>query len=53
MQNLRSQAQFEDFYDANQASGRVTADANTDTVTIEADSGTIVLNVSDADFLLA
>lgn len=53
VQNLKLQAQFEDFYDANQASGRVTADVNTDTLTVEADSGTIVLNVSDADFLLA
>ena len=50
---LRSQDSFEAFYDANESSGRVTADANTDTVTIEADGGTLTLNVSDADFLLA
>ena len=50
---LSSQQSFENFFDANQASGRVTADANTDTVTIQADGGTVTINVTDADFLLA
>ena len=53
VQRLTSQEDFEAFYDANQGSGRVTADANADTVTIRADGGTVTLNVSDADFLLA
>lgn len=49
---LKSQEEFEQFYDDNVASGRITADAGADTVTIQADSGTFTLKVSDADFLV-
>ena len=52
VRNLSSQAEFEAFYDANQGP-RVTVDNATSTLTIDSDSGTIVLNVSDTDFLLA
>ena len=46
---LQSQAEFEQFDADNDAA--LDFDTNTDTVTIFADGGTIVLNVSDADFL--
>ena len=53
VQQLDTQDEFERFYDQNESTGRVTVDANADTITIVADGGTIELNVSDADFLLA
>ena len=48
-QTLQSQAEFETFFDAN--TGSTSVDTATDTLTIQADGGTIILEVSDADFL--
>ena len=48
---LQSQNDFETFEMNNP--DRVSVDSNRDIVTIEADTGTIILEVSDADFLVA
>ena len=50
MQMLQSQGDFQDFVDQNGM--LVTVDDATSTITIDADSGTIVLQVSDTDFLM-
>lgn len=49
-QALSSQDSFEQFVDANPDAASF--DSNTDTITIQADGGTITLEVSDADFLV-
>ena len=49
-QALQSQQDFQDFADAN--GGAITVDDATSTITIEADGGTIMLEVSDTDFLM-
>ena len=48
---LQSQEEFNQFFSQNQQD--VTVDDATSTITIDADGGTIELNVSDTDFLMA
>ena len=50
---LTSQQEFEDFFDANRESDRVSVDQGTSTFTVLADGGTLELNVTDTDFLFA